>query len=63
VRRMLEDELKGPELTVKINRAVEKKRDRLALSPSEWLAGAWGPLAEGSAAVAPLSSPAVAAPE
>jgi hypothetical protein len=45
VRKMLQEELQGPELTAKINRAVERKRDRLALSPSEWLADAWRPLA------------------
>jgi hypothetical protein len=60
VRRMLEDELDGPALTAKINKAVEKKRDRLSFSPAELLAGAWRPLAE--LAEAPAASAAVIPP-
>ena len=63
VRKLLADELDGPELTAKINRAVEKNRDRLALSPSDWLAGARRPMSESPALAPPLSPPAVAAPE
>ena len=37
--------------------------DRLALSPSEWLAGAWPPLAESPTSGAPVSPPAAAGQE
>ena len=62
VRNLLEQELQATELTAKINRAVEKKRDRLALSPSEWVTG-WPPHAEASPVAPPINSPAAAARE
>lgn len=31
------DELDGPSLTAKLNRAIDKKRDRLVLSPGKLL--------------------------
>ena len=33
LKRVLERELEGPELTAKINRAIDKKRDRLRVTP------------------------------
>jgi hypothetical protein len=59
-RRMLEEELDGPALTAKINRAMEKNRDRLAFSASELVAGAWRPLAE--LAQSPAQQPVVNSP-
>jgi hypothetical protein len=35
VRRLLEDELEGPKLVAKINRSLEKRRDRLELTPAK----------------------------
>jgi hypothetical protein len=62
VRKMLQEELQATELTAKINRAVEKKRDRLALSPSEWVAP-WRPIAEAAPVATPINSPAAAVRE
>jgi hypothetical protein len=42
LREAVEDELKGQKLTNKINRSIEKKRDRLQLTP-EMLLGKWDP--------------------
>jgi hypothetical protein len=62
VRKLLAEELQATDLTAKIKRAVEKKRDRLALSPSEWVAGR-RPLADAAPVATPISSPATAARE
>jgi hypothetical protein len=42
LREAAEDELKGKKLTNKINRSIDKKRDRLQLTP-EMLLGKWDP--------------------
>jgi len=46
VRKLIENELDGPQLTAKVNRAIERKRDRLTLSPRDLLEGAWKPFGE-----------------
>ena len=46
LRRAIEHELRGPKLTAKLNRAIDKKRDRLQLSMSELLGSSWWPLAQ-----------------
>jgi hypothetical protein len=40
VARMIEEELNGEKLVGKLNRAIDKKRDRLQTSPGDWLTGA-----------------------
>jgi hypothetical protein len=62
VRKLLEEELQKTDLTAKINRAVEKKRDRLALRPSEW-AAPWRTFADAPTVAKPISLPAAAARE
>jgi hypothetical protein len=47
VRRLVEEELNGPRLVEKLNRAIEKKRDRLTFRPAELLESDWWPLALG----------------
>ncbi len=37
IKSLVEDELDGPSLTAKLNRAIDKKRDRLVLSPGKLL--------------------------
>ena len=37
IKKLVEDELDGPSLTAKLNRAIDKKRDRLVLSPGKLL--------------------------
>lgn len=57
--RLVQDELNGPKLTEKLNRAIEKKRDRLALRPAELFEGQWWPLSWATPApnAAPPPSP------
>jgi hypothetical protein len=38
VRAIVEDELNGPQLTAKLNRSIDKKKDRLIFSPSDLFA-------------------------
>ena len=45
VQRTIEHELKGPKLTKKLNRAIERNRDHLEFSVSELLDSSWWPLA------------------
>ncbi len=45
LRRMVEHELKGPKLVAKINRSIDKRRDRLELDFGELLNSPWWPLA------------------
>ena len=45
LRRLVQHELKGPKLTAKLNRAIDKKRDRLTLSMSQLVDSSWWPLA------------------
>lgn len=46
VRSLVEDELNGPQLVEKLNRAIEKKQDRLTFRPAELLEKKWWPLKE-----------------
>jgi hypothetical protein len=48
VRRIVEDELNGPRLVEKLNRAIDKKRDRLTFRPAELLETDWWPLGPGT---------------
>ena len=41
VRRLVEEEANGPQLVEKLNRAIDKKRDRLVFSTSDWLKSPW----------------------
>ena len=45
LKDLIEDKLHGPKLTAKLNRAIDKKRDRLTLDWSELLNSSWWPLA------------------
>lgn len=51
LKRAIERELHGPKLVAKLNRAIEKKRDRLQLGVGDLLNSDWGPLAR----VAPVA--------
>ena len=46
LRRIIEDELEPRKLTRKLNRAIDKKRDRLRLSSEDLIDSAWWPLAK-----------------
>jgi hypothetical protein len=48
LREAVEDELKGQKLANRINRSIDKKRDRLQLTP-EMLLGKWDPKAKPAA--------------
>lgn len=41
VRRLVEEEANGPQLVEKLNRAIDKKRDRLVFSTADWLKSPW----------------------
>jgi hypothetical protein len=41
VRRVIEEEANGPQLVEKLNRAIDKKRDRLVFSTADWLKSPW----------------------
>lgn len=41
VRRVIEEEANGPQLVEKLNRAIDKKRDRLVFSTTDWLKSPW----------------------
>jgi hypothetical protein len=41
VRWAIEEEVNGPQLAEKLNRAIDKKRDRLVFSSSDWLKSPW----------------------
>lgn len=45
VRRLVEHELKGPKLAAKLNRSIDKRRDRLELDMSQLVNSSWWPLA------------------
>ena len=45
LRRVVEHELRGPKLVTKINRSIDKRRDRLELDFGELLDSSWWPLA------------------
>ncbi len=57
VRGLVEDELNGPKLTEKLNRAIDKKRDRLEFRPGEFIEQRWRPLA-----VIPATGPTMGLP-
>ena len=46
VRRLVENEMDGPQLTAKLNRAIEKKRDRLVFKPSELFGNSWSSMVQ-----------------
>ena len=46
LQKLIEHELKGPKLVAKLNRAIDKKRDRLTLDFADLLESAWRPLAD-----------------
>ncbi|HEX6962629.1 MAG TPA: hypothetical protein VF175_12225 [Lacipirellula sp.] len=46
VRGILEDELNGPHLAAKLNRAIEKKRDRLTFAAGDLIAQGWWPASQ-----------------
>jgi hypothetical protein len=41
IRRLVKEEANGPQLVEKLNRAIDKKRDRLVFSTSDWLKSPW----------------------
>lgn len=41
VRRVIEEEANGPQLVEKLNRAIDKKRERLVFSTADWLKSPW----------------------
>ena len=45
VRKLVEEELSGPRLAEKLNRSIEKKRDRLVFGAGELVKTDWWPLA------------------
>ena len=45
LREVIEERLDGPRLTAKLNRAIQKKRDRLTLDLNDLLRSSWWPLA------------------
>jgi len=45
IRRVIEHELRGPKLVAKINRSIDKRRDRLELGVDDLFDSAWWPLA------------------
>jgi hypothetical protein len=46
VKKLVEAELQGPTLTAKLNRAIDKKRDRLEFSLTGLVNSSWWPLAD-----------------
>ncbi len=46
IERWIEDELHGPKLVEKLNKAIDKRRDSLRLSPEHLLDSSWWSLAE-----------------
>lgn len=46
VKKLVEAELQGPKLTAKLNRAIDKKRDRLEFSLTGLVNSSWWPLAD-----------------
>ena len=54
IARVVENEISGAALTAKLNRAIEKKRDRLVFAPAELLKSQWWPSAK---AISPGESP------
>lgn len=45
LRQLVEDEINGPALTAKLNRAIAKQRDRLVFGAGELLTSEWWPMA------------------
>lgn len=46
VERLIEHEMASPKLAKKLNRAIDKKREKLVFSPDQLLKTSWWPLAE-----------------
>jgi hypothetical protein len=58
LRSVIEDELNGPQLTAKLNRAIDKKRDELVFAPTDLVKSGWWPLTrEGEAPAEPSPTP------
>ncbi len=57
VRRLVEDELNGPQLVEKLNRSIEKRRDALSFRPAELFHGDWWPFAAAAAHGNEVSAP------
>jgi len=53
LRRVIEEEVNGPQLTAKLNQAIDKKRDRLTFTTADLLKTSWSPLTN---VAAPTSS-------
>jgi hypothetical protein len=53
MKSLVEDQLDGPQLTAKLNRAIHKKRDRLVLGLGSWSWGASGLATEDEHATMP----------
>jgi hypothetical protein len=49
-RKLVEEELDGPRLAEKLNRSIDKKRDRLVFGAGELMTSPWRTLAAGSSA-------------
>jgi hypothetical protein len=62
VRRIVEDEINGPPLAAKLNRAIEKKRDRLTFSASDLLKSEWRPLSRAPGSASTVKPDAAAGP-
>jgi len=45
VKKIVEHKLQGPKLTAKLNRAIDKKRDRLEFALPGFVNSSWWPLA------------------
>ncbi len=41
IEKFIEDELDSRKLTPKLNRAIDKKRERLVVSPLQWVGSGW----------------------
>ena len=41
VRRLVQEEANGPKMVEKLNRAIDKKRDKLVFSTADWLGSSW----------------------
>lgn len=52
VRRLVEEEANGPRMVEKLNRAIDKKRDKLVFSTADWLNSSWRQVSQLPAATA-----------
>lgn len=54
IGRIVEEEANGPQMVEKLNRALDKKRDKLVFSTASWLESSWWQVSQLPAATAPL---------